>query len=78
MIRYIGQRLQTVPIVLFLVSTVVFAIMHILPGDPVQLMLSGAESGAGSPEQLAEIRERLGLEDPLYVQYSRYMFNAIQ
>jgi ABC-type dipeptide/oligopeptide/nickel transport system permease component len=78
LIRYIGQRLQTVPIVLLLVSTVVFAIMHILPGDPVQLMLSGAESGAGSPEQLAEIRERLGLEDPLYVQYARYMFNAMQ
>jgi ABC-type dipeptide/oligopeptide/nickel transport system permease component len=64
--------------VLLLVSSVVFAIMHILPGDPVQLMLAGAESGAGSPEALERVRQSLGLDDPLYVQYTRYLFNAMQ
>jgi ABC-type dipeptide/oligopeptide/nickel transport system permease component len=76
--KYIAQRLPSVPIVLLLVSSVVFAIMHILPGDPVQLMLAGAESGAGSPEALERVRQSLGLDDPLYVQYTRYLFNAMQ
>jgi peptide/nickel transport system permease protein len=78
LLQYIAQRLPSVPIVLFMVSAVVFAIMHVLPGDPVQLMLAGAEMGAGGPEQIERIRETLGLDDPLIVQYGRYVSNALR
>jgi len=47
--RYIARRLAQLVPVLFLVSLMIFSIMHALPGDPVQLMIAGAESGAVSP-----------------------------
>ena len=45
--------------VLFLISLIVFMIMHALPGDPAQLMLAGAESGSVTPERLEELREQM-------------------
>lgn len=78
MLRYIGNRLiQLIP-VLFLISLIVFMIMHALPGDPAQLMLAGAESGSVTPERLEELRTQMGLTDPLYVQYWRFLSRAVQ
>jgi ABC-type dipeptide/oligopeptide/nickel transport system permease component len=78
MLRYIGNRLiQLIP-VLFLISLIVFMIMHALPGDPAQLMLAGAESGSVTPERLEELRTQMGLTDPLYVQYWRFLSGAVQ
>lgn len=78
MLRYIGNRLiQLIP-VLFLISLIVFMIMHALPGDPAQLMLAGAESGSVTPERLEELREQMGLTDPLPVQYWRFISRAVQ
>jgi peptide/nickel transport system permease protein len=64
--------------VLFLISLIVFMIMHALPGDPAQLMLAGAESGSVTPERLEELREQMGLNDPLYVQYWRFLSKAVR
>jgi ABC-type dipeptide/oligopeptide/nickel transport system permease component len=77
LIRYIGRRLAQLGVVLFLVSVVIFSIMHALPGDPVQLMLAGAESGSVTPERQEELREQLGLNDPLVVQYGRFLRGAV-
>lgn len=52
--------------------------MHILPGDPAELMLAGAEGGAISAERLVELRASMGLDDPLPVQYLRFVGNALQ
>jgi len=76
--RYIGQRLSALLPVLLLVSTVVFTIMHVVPGDPVQLMLAGAEAGSVTPERMAELRKSMGLDQPLYIQYGRFLFNALR
>jgi len=62
------------PVLLF-VSLMVFSVMHVLPGDPAALMLGG-ESGA-STEVIAQLREQLGLNDPLYVQYGRFIWDAL-
>jgi peptide/nickel transport system permease protein len=78
MIRYIGQRVSALIPVLVLVSSVVFGIMHVLPGDPVQLMLAGAEAGSVTPERMAELRKVLGLDQPLHVQYARFVVNALR
>jgi len=53
----------------------VFFMMRLLPGNPAELML--AESG-GSSQSIARLRHQLGLDDPLYVQYGRFLANALR
>jgi len=74
MTRYVLRRLlQTVP-VLFGVSLLAFAIMHVVPGDPVRLI-----AGPDAPESvIARVRAELGLERPLYVQYWSFLSRALQ
>jgi peptide/nickel transport system permease protein len=73
MLTYVRRRiLLSVPVVLG-VSVVVFSIVHLLPGDPVMAILSGANA---TPEQVAELRAQLRLEDPLIVQYARFLRRA--
>lgn len=75
--NYLAGRIAQLGIVLLLVSVAVFSIMHALPGDPVQLMLSGAESGSVTPERQEQLREEMGLNDPLHVQYGRFLRGAV-
>ena len=75
MLQYIGRRLITSIPVLWGVTTLVFLMMHLLPGDPAELMV--AESG-GSSQSIAQLRHQLGLDDPLYVQYGRFLVNALR
>lgn len=77
LVRYVLSRLAQLGVVLFLVSLIIFSIMHALPGDPVQLMLSGAESGSVTPERQEELRAQMGLNDPLPVQYFRFVRGAV-
>ena len=74
---YLAGRVAQLGVVLLLVSVAVFSIMHALPGDPVQLMLSGAESGSVTPERQEQLREEMGLNDPLHVQYGRFLRGAV-
>ena len=60
----IRRLVLTVP-VLAGVATLVFSLIHLVPGDPVQAMLGES----ASPRDIAELRGRLGLDRPLYVQY---------
>jgi len=71
---YALQRLLLVIPVLFGVSLAAFLMSHLVPGDPVRVML-GENATA---EQAAMLREQLGLNDPLVVQYLRYAGNALQ
>ncbi len=71
--RYILTRIGlTLPMV-FILATLVFFVMHILPGDPV----SSALGPKGTPELVTRIREQLGLNDPLIVQYGRFLVNTV-
>jgi peptide/nickel transport system permease protein len=70
MARYLFKRfLLTVP-ALWLVLTLVFLMIHIVPGDPVEQMLG---EGA-APGQLTQLRHALGLDLPLHTQYGRYLW----
>ena len=62
---YVARRLLLMVPVAFLVSLVVFYIIHLVPGDPAQIML-GEEH---NPQALAALRHQLGLDRPLPVQY---------
>jgi len=73
--RYVRTRLTLAIPVLLGVSIAVFAMLRLLPGDPAQIMLS--ESGA-SAERVAALRRELGLDDPLPVQYWRFLSGALR
>jgi peptide/nickel transport system permease protein len=64
----VRRILLTIPVLLG-VATLVFSLIHIIPGDPVQSMLG---DGA-SPESVNELRARLGLDRPLYAQYISFL-----
>lgn len=63
---YIVRRSATALIVLFSVSILIFLMIHLVPGDPVTIMLH--ESTAG-PEAITRMRRDLGLDQPLHLQY---------
>ena len=74
MFKFIVRRfLQTIPVVIG-VTLLVFSLMHLIPGDPAQIMAGET----APPAQVERMRERLGLNDPIYVQYGRYMSNLLQ
>lgn len=74
MLKYIIRRvLQTIP-VLIGVSILVFSLMHLIPGNPAQII-----AGEGASEQtVRQIEERLGLNDPIHIQYFNYMSGVLQ
>lgn len=73
MLRYIIKRLVASIPVLFGVVVAVFFLLRVLPGDPTQMM--AAEFGA-SAEDLARMREALGVDKPLLVQFKDFLVNA--
>jgi peptide/nickel transport system permease protein len=68
---FVRRLLLTIPVLLG-VATLVFSLIHVVPGDPVQSMLG--ESAA--PEDVNDLRRRLGLDRPLYVQYFAFLRGA--
>jgi peptide/nickel transport system permease protein len=71
--RYIGSRVLESIVTFILVTIVVFIGVRALPGDPARA-LAGEES---DPQTLAAIRQSFGLDQPLPVQYVRYVGNAL-
>ena len=69
MLRYLVRRLVLTLPVLLGVATLVFALIHLVPGDPAQSMLG---DGA-SPEEVQKLRTALGLDKPLIEQYWSFM-----
>ena len=74
---YIAKRLLLVVPTLLGVATLVFVIMRVIPGD-VALLLLGGDAGGIDPQQLAALREQLGLDQPLLVQFGRWLWGVIQ
>lgn len=71
---YIARRLLWVPVLLFMVSFITFALGRFGPGDPVEILL-----GQNFRQEAYErIRAQQGLDDHIAVQYARYVGNAIQ
>lgn len=68
----VRRILLTVPVLLG-VATLVFSLIHLVPGDPAQAMLG---DGA-SPQDIAELRTSLGLDRPLPAQYAAFMKSAV-
>ncbi|MBI4279305.1 MAG: ABC transporter permease [Armatimonadetes bacterium] len=74
MAAYAGRRIALLGPVLFGVSVVVFMMLHLTPGDPAR-MVAGINA---TPEQVEEVRRILGLDQPLHIQYLRYVRRLLQ
>lgn len=73
MYRYILKRIGMLIPVLLGVSFVIFTLMHYAPGDPVRMILGNSATN----EQVEAMRESMGLNDPLLLQYLNYMKNLL-
>ncbi len=73
LVAYIVRRLLIVPVILLVVSAVAFALGRYAPGDYVQIQ-AGPRA---NPETIDRIREARGLNDPVYEQYGRYVWDAL-
>ncbi|HZS32956.1 MAG TPA: ABC transporter permease [Methylomirabilota bacterium] len=80
MTRYVLQRLLLLPLLLFIFSVAVFAIVQAPPGDFLTVYTATlASSGSSiSAEQLDALRRDYGLDQPVYVQYWRWMANVLR
>lgn len=74
MVKYIARKMFAVLTVLFVVSFVTFFIIHLTPGDPARVML-GADA---SEEAVENLREQMGLNRPLPVQYVEWLGNVLR
>ena len=74
MANYLVRRILTSILVLFGVSVLVFSVIHLVPGDVTMAILGRQKVSA---EKVTKLREQLGLNDPLYVQYGRYLNRAL-
>ena len=85
MIRYIIQRVLLLIPTMIGITLISFLIMHLAPGDPVELFLGGLAGGEGiatdEPSDLEKTREdlrrQLGLDKPIHVQYLSWLSNLL-
>lgn len=71
---YIARRVLWLPILLFLVSVVTFGLFRVVPGDPVTVMLGQRYTD----ERAVRLRQTLGLDRPIAVQYGDYMWRVVR
>ncbi len=74
MLAYIIRRLGSTVLVMVIVGVFVFLLLHLSPGDPAAIVAGDN----ASPAQIAQIRERLGLDDPLPIQFVRWAAGVVQ
>jgi peptide/nickel transport system permease protein len=74
---YLLRRTGASLVLLFVVATILFFSIHLLPGDPVLLILGG-DAAQPTPEQIAAVRAKLGLDRPLWLQYATWLKRVSQ
>jgi len=72
-VKYIVRRLLWMPVLIISVSFITFVLGLYGPGDPVQMMLGQR----ANPEAVARLRHELGLDQPLLVQYGKWVWRAV-
>jgi peptide/nickel transport system permease protein len=71
---YIVRRILSTILVMLIVGVCVFLLLHIAPGDPAAIIAGDYTS----PANIDAIRRRLGLEDPVIVQFGRFIAHAVR
>ena len=75
MLTYVGRRILAIIPVLFGVTLAVFSMLFLVPGDPVKIMLAEFVT---TPDQIAQMRAQLHLDEPVLKQYGRFVGNALR
>lgn len=75
--RYLVRRALVSLLVLVIVSILVFVLVRLAPGDPVEMMVPPQSRGPGNEQVIADMRAELGLDDSLLVQYFAWLGNAL-
>ncbi|MEU7870341.1 ABC transporter permease [Dactylosporangium sp. NPDC049140] len=80
MTRYIVGRISQAVVVLWAAFTLTFAILYLLPSDPMQLQLAaaGIQEDSLTPEQFAGMRHRFGLDQPIWTQYWHHLSGVVR
>lgn len=73
MFAYVLRRFAAALVIVFCVATVVFSALHLVPGDPAELLLSGGGGVEPPPEAVAQLREQLNLDQPMFTQYVQFL-----
>jgi peptide/nickel transport system permease protein len=74
MTRYLVRRFLGMLLVIWLILTITFILSYLIPAEPARAV-AGPRA---SPETIAQVRKQLGLDDPLYVQYFRYLGRVLR
>ncbi|XWK88017.1 MAG: ABC transporter permease [Phormidium sp.] len=74
MFKYILKRLLGLLPVIIGITLLVFTLLHLIPGDPAVVLLGER----ATPEQIESLRQQLGLNQPLPIQYFNFLFNVIR
>jgi peptide/nickel transport system permease protein len=77
MLRFVAWRLAAAVPTLLGVVVVAFGLLYLMPGDPVAVLVTSFQ-GESSQEQIQEIRDSFGLNDPILVQFGNFLLNLVQ
>ena len=72
--KYVGKRLLSLIPTILIVSVVIFLLVHLTPGDPAAMMLGDD----ATLEDIAALHTKLGLDDPIVVQYVRWVGRCLR
>ncbi|HJR05525.1 MAG TPA: ABC transporter permease [Methylomirabilota bacterium] len=75
---YLTKRLLLMVPTLLGVAAVVFVIMRVIPGDVTLLILGGDQTGRIDPKQVAAMRQQLGLDQPIVVQFGQWLWGVLR
>ena len=78
MTEYVIRRLILMIPTLLLVSLIVFTIMRVIPGDVATLIATRGGEGIATQEEIQSLREKIGLNDPLPIQYAKFIFGLMK
>lgn len=76
MLRYLARRALLALVVLWAAYTLSFAVLYLLPSDPVEIMAAGGDGQAADPQRVAVLRHAYGFDRPVVVRYAHQLAGA--
>jgi peptide/nickel transport system permease protein len=68
-LEFLVKRIAQGLLIVFITSLIIFTLLRVVPGDPVRLIVGGM----APPDVVEQVATKMGLRDPIIVQYGRYM-----
>jgi peptide/nickel transport system permease protein len=77
MTQYVARRVLISLGLIWAIGSIVFLFIHVLPGDPAQIILGSSETRQPTEEEVERVRERLGLHEPILEQYGDFLVSTV-